>query len=176
MMARATSLWTLGILAVIFVFGSSAFLVYYFFGQNVLSNLVSPNETISPIHLNKESDRIFTLICEGTNAHPANGFDSPPKTLNQTFFAGINLKEKTGWYQGQIAISETRKGTLVVSQSGDIVVSRPALFEKYGAMITGEQFTLNRTSGEFIQSVTLNDKRSFVMIKAYCGKLIKPPF
>ena len=175
-MTRAATLWTGGIAALLAVFGLSAWFGYDSFGGNVLSSLVSPIEEKPQEHSKKESDRIFNLICDGTNALPANGFDAPPRMLNKTFVAGIDLDEKTGWYQGQIALSETRKGTLAVNQSGDIVVSRPALFERYGAMITAEQFTLNRVTGEFIQSVTLSDKRSIVMIKAYCGKLIKPPF
>ena len=175
-MTRAATLWTGGIVALLAVFGLSAWFAYDSFGGNVLSSLVSPIENKPQEHSRKESDRIFNLICDGTHAFPANGFDAPPRILNQTFVAGINLDDKTGWYQGQLAISETRKGTLAVSQSGDIVVSRPALFERYGAMITGEQFTLNRVTGEFNQSVTLSDKRSIVMIKAYCGKMIKPPF
>ena len=175
-MTRAATLWTGGIVALLAVFGLSAWLAYDSFGENVLSSLISPTEKKAQEHPKKESDRIFNLICDGTHAFPANGFDAPPRMLNQTFVAGINLDDKTGWYQGQLAISETRKGTLAVNQSGDIVVSRPALFERYGAMITGEQFNLNRVTGEFIQSVTLSDKRSIVMIKAYCGKMIKPPF
>lgn len=175
-MTRAATLWTWGIVALLAVFGLSAWIAYDSFGEIVLSSLVLPIENKAQEHSKKESDRIFNLICDGTNAFPANGFDAPPRMLNQTFVAGINLNDNTGWYQGQIAISETRKGTLAVNQSGEIVVSRPALFERYGAMITGEQFTLNRVTGEFIQSVTLSDKRSIVMIKAYCGKMTKPPF
>ena len=124
----------------------------------------------------KELDKVFDLICDGTQSIPFDGFDAPAKVVHETFVAGINLKDKTGWYQGQIAISETRKGTLTINESGEIIVGRPALFERYGAMITGEQFTLNRDTGEFIQSVTLSDKRRIVMIKAYCGKMIKAPF
>ena len=175
-MTRTATLWTSGIVALLAIFGLSAWIAYHSFGENVMSSRVSPIENKPQEQANKDSDRIFNLICEGTNAFPANGFDTPPRMLNQTFVAGINLNDKTGWYQGQIAISETRKGTLAVNQSGDIVVSRPALFERYGAMITGEKFTLSRITGEFIQSVTLSDKRSIVMIKAYCGKMIKPPF
>ena len=175
-MTRTATLWTSGIVALLAIFGLSAWIAYHSIGENVMSSLVSPIGNKPQEHANKDSDRVFNLICEGTNAFPANGFDTPPRMLNQTFVAGINLNDKTGWYQGQIAISETRKGTLAVKQSGDIVVSRPALFERYGAMITGEQFTLNRATGEFIQSVTLSDKRSIVMIKGYCGKMIKPPF
>ncbi len=121
------------------------------------------------------SDHSISLICEGTVATPINGFDAPAKVVSQTFVGGIDAKDKTGWYQGTLALSETRKGT-VITDGNVHTVSRPALFERYGAMITGEQFTLDRTTGAFEQSVTLNDKRRFVLIKAQCGRLIKPPF
>ena len=54
-------------------------------------------------------------------------------------------------------------------------MSRPALFERYGAMITGEQFTLRRSNGEFVQSLSLLDGRKFDLIKGYCGTLTKAP-
>jgi hypothetical protein len=57
-----------------------------------------------------------------------------------------------------------------------VTVSRPALFERYGSMITAEEFTLDRASGIFEQSVTLSDKRRIILINAYCGMLIKAPF
>jgi hypothetical protein len=120
-------------------------------------------------------EKSFNLICEGAVSIPANGFDSPFKTGNQTFVAGIDIDNHTGWYQGSLSISEARKGTATLR--GDVVtVNRPALFERYGSMITGEEFTLDRASGAFEQSVTLSDKRRIVLIKAYCGKLTKPPF
>ncbi len=88
---------------------------------------------------------------------------------------GLDFDNKTGWYQGQFAISETRKGSL--TQEGSVArVSRPALFERFGVMVTGEQFTLDRTTGEFLQSLTLNDNRKIDLIKGYCGKLTKAPF
>ena len=157
-------------------FGVSAWVAYNVVGSGGLSSVLPSARSGAGEPKTKESDKVFNLICDGTQTIPLDGFDAPAKVVPQTFVAGINLKDKTGWYQGQIAISETRKGTLTINESGEIVVGRPALFERYGAMITGEQFTLNRDTGEFIQSVTLSDKRHIVMIKAYCGKLIKAPF
>lgn len=117
----------------------------------------------------------FDLVCEGKIATPVNGFDSPFKIVNQTFIAGIDIANHTGWYQGNFAISEARKGT-ATTRGNMVTVSRPALFERYGSMITAEEFTLDRASGIFEQSVTLSDKRRIILINAYCGMLIKAPF
>ncbi len=117
----------------------------------------------------------LTVVCEATHSLPVNGFDSPPKVYTEMLLGGLDFDNKTGWYQGQFAISETRKGSL--TQEGSVArVSRPALFERFGVMVTGEQFTLDRTTGEFLQSLTLNDNRKIDLIKGYCGKLTKAPF
>lgn len=175
-MTRTAALLILGAAVLLAVFGVSAWFAYDVFIPANKGSEVSPAESKPSAPSQAASDKVFNLICEGTNAVPANGFDAPAKVLNQTFVAGINLTAKTGWYQGEIAISEARKGTITINEAGEIVVSRPAMFERHGAMIAGEHFTLNRVTGEFIQAVTLSDKRIVVMIKAYCGKLIKPPF
>jgi ATP-dependent exoDNAse (exonuclease V) beta subunit len=43
-------------------------------------------------------------------------------------------------------------------------------------MVTSEQFTLNRSTGEFTQSLTIKDGRKIEIIHGYCGKLTKAPF
>ncbi len=135
----------------------------------------SVSNTAQPTLRKAASDQNINFVCQGTVSTPINGFDAPAKVVTQTFLGGIDAKDKTGWYQGTLALSETRKGTLTTE--GNVhTVYRPALFERYGAIIAGEQFTLDRTSGVFEQSVALNDKRRFVLIQAQCGRLIKPPF
>jgi hypothetical protein len=117
----------------------------------------------------------LSLICETSQSMPVDGFDAPPQNFTRTVMAGVDLDGQSGWYQGQIAISETRKGTL--SLDGDrIVVSRPAMFQKFGAMITREEFSIDRRTGAFLQSVTLQSGRSFSLIRGYCGLFAKAPF
>ena len=175
-MTRTALMLSLGAVVLLAVFALSAWFAYDDSPSLAQGSAVSQGESKPRAPAPAASDKVFNLICEGTLAFPANGFDAPAKMRNQTFVGGINLTDKTGWYGGDIALSESRKGALTINAAGEIVVSRPALFERHGAKITGEQFTLNRVTGEFIQAVTLSDKRSIVMIKAYCGKMIKPPF
>ena len=89
--------------------------------------------------------------------------------------AQIDFEQKSGWYQGKIAISESRAGT--VSLMGTRVkVYRPALFQRFGVMISGEEFVVDRKTGRFEQSLSLSDGRNVKLIKGTCAQVIKPPF
>ena len=55
-------------------------------------------------------------------------------------------------------------------------VRRPAMFQRFGVMVTGEEFTLNRATGEFRQSLNLQDGRTLELMSGYCGKFAKAPF
>jgi hypothetical protein len=123
----------------------------------------------------KESSDSITLVCQANYAMPFNSLDDAPKLYSQVIVAGLDYKNKVGWYQGEFSISESRKGNLVV-KGNKALVSRPAMFERFGTMITGEQFTLDRTTGEFLQSLTTKEGRKLEIIKGYCGELTKAPF
>ncbi|MFD0668714.1 hypothetical protein ACT80S_13420 [Ramlibacter sp. MAHUQ-53] len=119
---------------------------------------------------------VVDLICElhldveGQMALGIQGNEPSRITIAQ-----VDLDKKSGWYQGKISITESRAGTL--SQQGrKLVVSRPAMFERFGVMITQEQFTVDRDTGDFVQALTLNDGRSIKLIKGTCAKVTKPPF
>jgi len=87
----------------------------------------------------------------------------------------IDFDKSSGWYQGRIAISEGRAGNLAV-MANRLVVSRPAMFQKFGVMISREEFTVDRSTGAFVQSLTLNDGRNIPLIKGTCAQVHKPPF
>ena len=87
----------------------------------------------------------------------------------------IDFDKTSGWYQGRIAISEGRAGNLTVL-ANRLVVSRPAMFQKFGVMISREEFTVDRSTGAFVQTLTLNDGRSVPLIKGTCAQVHKPPF
>ena len=87
----------------------------------------------------------------------------------------IDFDKSSGWYQGRIAISEGRAGNLAV-MANRLVVSRPAMFQKFGVMISREEFTVDRSTGAFVQSLTLNDGRNIPLIKGTCAQVRKPPF
>ena len=89
--------------------------------------------------------------------------------------AEIDFEKKSGWYQGKIAISESRAGTLTLMGTR-LKVYRPAMFQRFGVMITGEEFVVDRKTGSFVQSLSLNDGRNVKLIKGTCAKVIKPPF
>lgn len=122
-----------------------------------------------------DSEENITFLCEANYSVPTNGLEGPNKVYKEMMAAGLDYKNKAGWYQGIFSISESRKGALVL-QGNKALVSRPAMFERFGVMVTGEQFTLDRTTGEFNQSLTIKDGRKIEIIHGYCGKLTKAPF
>jgi hypothetical protein len=89
--------------------------------------------------------------------------------------AQIDFEKSSGWYQGKIAISESRGGTLRII-GNKLTVTRPALFERFGAMIIQEQFVIDRDTGSFVQSISTREGKTVKLIKGTCAKVIKPPF
>jgi len=89
--------------------------------------------------------------------------------------AQIDFDKSSGWYQGRIAISEGRAGNLSV-QGNRLVVSRPAMFQRFGVMISREEFVVDRSTGAFTQTLSTQDGRSVVLIKGTCAQVQKPPF
>ena len=89
--------------------------------------------------------------------------------------AAIDFEQKSGWYQGKIAISESRAGTLTLMGTR-LKIYRPAMFQRFGVMITGEEFVVDRKTGGFVQTLSLNDGRKVQLIKGTCAQVIKPPF
>ena len=45
-----------------------------------------------------------------------------------------------------------------------------------GEMITREEFSIDRKTGAFIQSITLQSGRTVSLIRGYCGLFAKAPF
>ena len=119
---------------------------------------------------------VMDLICElnldldGQLALGITGAEPPRMSMAQ-----VDFGKTSGWYQGRIAISEGRAGNLSV-QGNRLVVSRPAMFQKFGVMISREEFVIDRTTGVFTQSITTQDGRNVVLIKGVCAQVFKPPF
>ena len=89
--------------------------------------------------------------------------------------AQVDFAKKSGWYQGKIAISESRAGTLTVV-GNKLQVVRPAMFERFGVMINREEFTIDRKTGNFQQTIGTKDGRIIPLIKGTCAQVIKAPF
>ena len=115
------------------------------------------------------------FICEVTISMPQRTLDAEPKVYNDMLIAGVDYDQKTGWYQGDFAISEGHKGSLKVNGT-KIMVSRPAMFERFGMMIVQEDFTIDRADGSFVQTLTFKGDRTRHILKGFCGGLTTAPF
>jgi len=115
------------------------------------------------------------FICEVTISMPQRSLEAEPKVYNDMLIAGVDYDQKTGWYQGDFAISEGHKGALTVNGS-KISVSRPAMFERFGLMIIQEEFTIDRADGSFVETLTFKGGRTRHILKGFCGGLTTAPF
>jgi hypothetical protein len=50
------------------------------------------------------------------------------------------------------------------------------MFERFGVKITREEFVIDRATGDFQQSLTLQDGRQITLIRGTCARVIKPAF
>jgi len=142
-----------------------------------LSSVMAPDagraSTLSETRNNKG---VMDLICElnldldGQLALGITGAEPPRMSMAQ-----IDFDKSSGWYQGRIAISENRAGNLSV-QRQRMVVSRPAMFQRFGVMISREEFSVDRKTGAFVQTLTTQDGRTVALIKGTCAQVHKPPF
>jgi hypothetical protein len=121
------------------------------------------------------SKKSGNFICEVTVSMPQRNLTSEPKVYSDFLVAGLDPEGKSGWYQGEFSISESRKGTLRMEGS-KAIVSRPAMFERFGQMITQEEFTLDLSDGLFVQTLTFRDSGRRHIIKGVCAKYAKAPF
>lgn len=117
---------------------------------------------------NNNSGKI-EMVCDVEVARPVNGLGQPPEISHMTLPAGADFEENTGWYTGEYAISNNRKGTLKIDNA-IIEVSRPALFTRYGVAILGEHFTLDRSNGEFKQWLDLKDNKKIYIVTGVCKR------
>lgn len=119
---------------------------------------------------------VMDLICElelDLNGQLKLGItDKEPSRITM---AQIDFEKNSGWYQGKIAISESRAGTLQ-TMGTRLKVFRPAMFQRFGVMISGEDFEIDRKTGRFVQSLTLSDGQKVTLITGTCAQVIKPPF
>lgn len=135
-----------------------------------------PEPDITAQSLPGANKGVMNLICElelDLDGQLALGIkESEPSRITM---AQIDFEKNSGWYQGKIAISESRAGTLNLMGTR-MKIYRPAMFQRFGAMVTGEEFVVDRKTGSFVQSLSLQDGRNVKLIKGTCAKVIKPPF
>ena len=106
---------------------------------------------------------------------PQRNLTSEPKVYSDFLVVGLDQLAKSGWYQGEFSISESRKGALRMDGT-KAIVSRPAMFERFGQMITQEEFSLDLSDGMFVQTLTFRDGARRHVIKGVCSKYAKAPF
>jgi len=129
-------------------------------------------ELDSPNMLGKQGSN---FVCEVTVSTPQGTLNSEPKVYSDIMVLGLEPESKSGWYQGEYTISESRKGALRMEGS-KAFVSRPAMSERFGQLITQEDFTLDLTDGAFVQTLTFKDGTRRHMLKGVCAKFTKAPF
>jgi hypothetical protein len=115
------------------------------------------------------------FVCEVTVSTPQGALNSEPKVYPDILVAGLEPEAASGWYQGEYSITESRKGALKM-EGTKAFVSRPAMFERFGQMVTQEEFTIDLTDGAFVQTLTFKDGTRRHMIKGVCAKFTKAPF
>jgi hypothetical protein len=121
------------------------------------------------------SKKNANFICEVTVSMPQKNLTVEPKVYTDFLVAGLDPEGKSGWYHGEFSISESRKGTLRMDGT-KAFVSRPAMFERFGQMITQEEFTLDLSDGMFVQTLTFRDGGRRHIIKGVCARYAKAPF
>ncbi len=115
------------------------------------------------------------FVCEVTVSTPQGALNSEPKVYPDMLIAGLEPEAASGWYQGEYSITESRKGALKM-EGTKAFVSRPAMFERFGQMVTQEEFTIDLADGTFVQTLTFRDGTRRHMIKGVCAKFIRAPF
>lgn len=115
------------------------------------------------------------FVCEVTVSTPQGALNSEPKVYQDILVAGLEPEAGSGWYQGEYSITESRKGAFKM-EGTKAFVSRPAMFERFGQMVTQEEFTIDLTDGAFVQTLTFKDGTRRHMIKGVCAKFTKAPF
>jgi hypothetical protein len=126
--------------------------------------------------VSKKDVGAIDLICElSLNVEGQVALGIKDEVPSRMTLAQVDFEKKSGWFQGKIAISESRAGTLTVL-GNKLQVARPAMFERFGVMITGEQFVIDRQTGRFEQTITTREGRTIPLIGGTCAQVIKAPF
>ena len=143
---------------------------------HLLSDNGSAEALISDAKMPGNNKGVLDMICElelDLDCQLALGIkESEPSRITM---AQVDFEKSSGWYQGKIAISESRAGTLTLMGT-QLKVSRPAMFQRFGVMINREEFVVDRKTGRFTQTLGIQDGRTVTLIKGTCAKVIKPPF
>jgi hypothetical protein len=124
----------------------------------------------------KKDSGVLDLICElSLNVEGQVALGLKDESPSRITLAQVDFEKKSGWFQGKLAISESRAGSLTVV-GNKLQVVRPAMFERLGVMITREEFVIDRQNGRFEQTITTREGRTIPLISGHCAQVIKAPF
>jgi len=133
---------------------------------------LTPEQALDKKELSTEN---ANFVCEVIVSMPRGDLQAEPEVYSDVVVVGLDYAQKSGWYQGQFSISESRKGGMVL-QGSKAVVSRPAMYERFGQMIIGEEFTFDRSDGAFVQTLTFKGGKRRHFLKGTCAKMSAAPF
>lgn len=132
----------------------------------------TPDQALSKLKLSTDN---ANFVCEVIVSMPKGDLKAEPQVYSDVVVVGLDYEQKSGWYQGEFSISESRKGNMVLEGS-KAVVSRPAMFQRFGEMIIGEEFTFDRSNGAFVQTLTFKGGNRRHILKGTCAKMSPAPF
>ncbi len=136
----------------------------------------SPSAELAASAETEKNPSVVELICElSLNVEGQLALGIKDDVPSRITLAQVDFEKNSGWYQGKLAISESRSGTLTVAGS-KLRVVRPAMFERFGVMINREEFIIDRKTGNFQQTIGTKDGRIIPLINGTCAQVIKAPF
>jgi hypothetical protein len=143
---------------------------------HIISDDAKSPRAVERALMSKKDVGAIDLICElSLNVEGQVALGLKDEVPSRMTLAQVDFEKKSGWFQGKIAISESRAGTLTVLGS-KLQVARPTMFERFGVMITREEFVIDRQTGRFEQTITTRDGRTIPLIGGTCAQVIKAPF
>lgn len=141
-------------------------------GSKAYARTPTPSSAESSASDSSEIELVCELAIDAKGAKTLGIDASEPAKVTM---AKIDFEKKSGWYQGNISISEGRAGTLAVN--GPILkVYRPAMFQRFGRSVNGEEFTIDRKTGQFKEYLSFSGGEKVNLISGLCAKVIRAPF
>ena len=118
---------------------------------------------------------VLEVVCDAEISKPGERLAPPFEITHTPMQAIFDFEDGTGAYPGEYTISMNRKGTLKIDK--DLLeIYRPAMFKRYGVIITGEHVTLDRRTGELKQWLDLDGGKRLDLIVGRCKRTNNAPF
>jgi hypothetical protein len=164
--------WGIGLLALFVGLAAGIGFVKVFW----TNELPEKNSTVASLaQVERPTKGKLRLVCDLELDKGKDVLGINPSDTKRIAMIGFDFDRESGWYDGVLAISESRPGTLTID--GDVLrVNRPAIFQRFGANIAGESFTVDRVTGNFQQHIKIDTGFEIPLIRGHCARLVNPPF